>query len=176
MEIFNCAPDFEGRLDKEVRTYKVLEELGIGFSRIEHEAANTIADCAAVDEVFGTPMCKNLFLCNATKKRFYLLLMPGNKSFDTKELRNQIGSSRLSFAPGEYMEALLDITPGSLTVLGLANDKEHKVNLIIDKDVIDAPYICCHPCVNTASLKIKTDDILSVFLKYTGHIPTIVDL
>lgn len=176
MEIYNYAPSFEGRPEKEIRTYKLLAELGIEFERIEHEAAKTIADCAEVDRAFGTPMCKNLLLCNASKNKFYMLMMPGEKAFDTKELRNQIGSSRLSFAPGEYMESLLDITPGSLTVLGLANDKEHNVKLIIDKDVIDADYICCHPAVNTASLKIRTDDILNVFLKYTGHDPIIVNL
>lgn len=176
MEIYNTPPSFEGRPDKEIRTYKLLSELGIEFERIEHEAANTIADCAKVDEAFGTPMCKNLLLCNASKNKFYMLMMPGEKPFDTKELRNQIGSSRLSFAPGEYMEKLLDITPGSLTVLGLANDKDLNVRLIIDKDVIDAEYICCHPAVNTASLKIKTSDILDKFLKYTGHEPTIVEL
>ena len=176
MEIFNCSPEFEGRAEKEIRTYKLLEKLGIPFLRVEHDAAATIAECAAVDEAFGTPMCKNLLLCNATKKKFYLLLMPGEKPFDTKELRNQIGSSRLSFAPGEFMESLLDITPGSLSILGLANDIEHKVNLIIDKEVIDAPYICCHPCVNTASLKIKTEDILNIFLNHTGHPPIFVNL
>ncbi len=176
MEIFDYAPSFDGRPDKEVRTYKLLKELNIKFERIEHDAAKTIADCAQVDEAFGTPMCKNLLLCNASKNKFFMLMMPGEKPFDTKELRNQIGSSRLSFAPGEYMETLLDITPGSLTVLGLANDKDHAVRLIIDKDVIDAEYVCCHPAVNTASLKIKTEDILNVFLQYTGHEPTIVNL
>lgn len=174
--IHNCAPDFEGRPDKEIRTYKLLEELDIPFERIEHEAAFTIAACEEIDKRFGTPLCKNLLLCNTQKNKFFMLLLPGDKQFDTKELRSQIGSSRLSFAPGEYMEELLDITPGSLTVLGLANDKENKVTLILDKDVISEPYICCHPCVNTASLKIATEDVLEKFIPYTNHKPIFVDL
>ena len=174
--IYTTPPSFDGRPEKEIRTYKLLQELNIGFSRVEHDPAFTIEACKEIDELLGTPLCKNLFLCNATKKKFYMLMMPGDKQFDTKELRSQIGSSRLSFAPGEYMEELLDITPGSLTVLGIANDKDMRVTLIIDKAVIDAPYICCHPSVNTASLKIKTEDIMNIFLPYTNHTPIIVDL
>ncbi len=174
--IHTDAPDFANISEKEIRTYKLLEELGITFERIEHEAAFTIAACEEIDKMFGTPLCKNLLLCNSSKNKFFMLMLPGDKQFDTKELRSQIGSSRLSFAPGEYMESLLDITPGSLTVLGLANDKDHKVKLVIDKAVIDEPYICCHPSVNTASLKIKTEDIMEKYLPYTGHEPIIVDL
>lgn len=174
--IYDVAPDFNGRTEKEIRVYELLNKLGIQFQRIEHDPAFTIDACKDIDEMFGTPLCKNLFLCNATKKKFYMLMMPGDKAFDTKELRSQIGSSRLSFAPGEYMESILDISPGSLTVLGMANDKDNKVQLIIDKAVIDEPFICCHPAVNTASLKIKTEDIMDIFLPYTNHTPIIVDL
>ena len=176
LKIENGAPDFEGRLSKEIRTYKLLEQLNIPFERIDHEAAFTIAACEEIDKMFGTPLCKNLLLCNSQKNKFFLLLLPGDKLFDTKELRSQIGSSRLSFAPGEFMEDLLDITPGSLTVLGLANDVDNKVTLILDKDVISAPYICCHPCVNTSSLKIKTEDILEKFIPFTNQKPIYVDL
>lgn len=177
LNIFKGAPDvIEGRLDKEIRTYALLDELGIEYERIDHQPAFTIAACEEIDKLFGTPLCKNLFLCNSQKNKFFMLLLPGDKLFDTKELRSQIGSSRLSFAPGEYMENILDITPGSLTVLGLANDKDHKVTLILDKDVISEPYICCHPCVNTSSLKIKTEDILNKFIPYTKHNPLYVDL
>ena len=176
LKIENGASDFEGRLSKEIRTYKLLEQLNIPFERIDHEAAFTIAACEEIDKMFGTPLCKNLLLCNSQKNKFFLLLLPGDKLFDTKELRSQIGSSRLSFAPGEFMEDLLDIPPGSLTVLGLANDVDNKVTLILDKDVISAPYICCHPCVNTSSLKIKTEDILEKFIPFTNHKPIYVDL
>ena len=176
LKIYNGAPDFEGRSEKEIKTYKLLDKLEISYERIDHDAAFTIAACEEIDKLFGTPLCKNLLLCNSQKNKFFMLLLPGDKLFDTKELRSQIGSSRLSFAPGEYMESLLDITPGSLTVLGLANDNENKVTLILDKDVISAPYICCHPCVNTSSLKIKTSDILEKFIPYTNHKPIYVDL
>lgn len=177
LSILKGAPSEKGcRLDKEMKTYSLLDELGIGYERIDHEPAFTIAACEEIDELFGTPLCKNLLLCNSQKNKFFMLLLPGDKLFDTKELRSQIGSSRLSFAPGEYMEKLLDITPGSLTILGLANDKNNQVTLILDKDVISEPYICCHPCVNTSSLKIKTEDILEKFIPYTNHKPLYVDL
>lgn len=176
MKIYKGAPSFDGISEKEIKTYTLLSELGIEFERIEHEAAFTIAACEEIDKMFGTPLCKNLLLCNSQKNKFFMLLLPGDKQFDTKELRSQIGSSRLSFAPGEYMEQLLNITPGSLSVLGIANDTENKVTLILDKYVIEAPYICCHPCVNTASLKIKTEDILDKFIPHTNHKPIFVDL
>ena len=86
--------------------------------------------------------------------------MPGDKVFKTKELSSQIGSSRLSFASAEHMEKLLDITPGSVSVLGLMNDKENKVQLLIDEDVLKADALGCHPCINTASLRIKTEDLM----------------
>ena len=177
LKIVKGAPAEQGcRLDKEMNVYSLLDQLCIEYERVDHEPAFTIAACEEIDKLFETPLCKNLLLCNSQKNKFYMLLLPGDKLFDTKELRSQIGSSRLSFAPGEYMENLLDITPGSLTVLGLANDKDNKVTLILDKDVISEPYICCHPCVNTSSLKIKTEDILEKFIPYTNHKPLYVDL
>ena len=124
----------------------------------------------------GISIAKNLFLRNSSKSKFYLLVMPGHKKFLTKNLSKQIESSRLSFADGSYMEEYLNITPGSCSILGLMFDKEHKVNLVIDKDIIDSEYLGCHPCVNTSSLKIKTSDIMEVFLPHTGHEAAIVEL
>ena len=121
-------------------------------------------------------MCKNLFLRNQQKTCFYLLLMPGDKKFMTKILSKQLGISRLSFAEAEYMEEFLNITPGSVSVMGLMNDANHQVNLLIDQDILDAEYIGCHPCVNTSSMKIKTSDILEKFLKHTAHEYTKVTL
>ena len=123
-----------------------------------------------------TPVCKNLFLCNGGKTQFYLLLMTGDKRFSTKDFSRLIGCSRLSFAPAEYMEALLGVTPGSVTVLGLMNDTENSVKLYIDKDVLADEYMGCHPCINTSSLKIKTADITEKFLPYIKHTYRVVDL
>ena len=168
--------DVSGRLDKELRTYDFLDRLGIAYGRVDHEAAMTMEACVAIDQVLGTTMCKNLLLCNRQCTDFYLLLLPGDKPFKTSVLSKQIGTSRLSFASGEYMEQFLDITPGSLSVLGLMNDKEHQVRLLIDRELLDSRMIGCHPCVNTASLSLSTKDLLEVILPATAHDYTVVDL
>lgn len=169
--------DCQGRLPKEIRTYDLLDQLSIPYQRLDHDAMPTIEACHEVDKMLGIEICKNLFLANAQKTKFYLLLMPGRKKFRTKDLSKQINSARLSFAGPEFMERFLDITPGSVSVLGLMNDTENQVQLIIDKAVIDGhPYIGCHPCINTSSLKIKTSDILERFLPAIRHEYILVDL
>ena len=174
--LYSSKPEDGNRLQKELATYDLLEKLNIPYVRIDHEETATIESCLEVESVLGIEICKNLFLRNASKTKFYLLLIPGNKKFLTKNLSKQIGSSRLSFAENEYMEEFLNITPGSVSILGLMNDKVHNINLLIDKEVTESEYLGCHPCINTSSLKIKTADILNKFLPYTGHEPAIVEL
>lgn len=159
----------EGRLDKEMAVYDLLDKLEIPFTRVDHEVAMTIEDCQGVDQLLGIEICKNLVLCNTQKTKFYLLLIPGDKQFKTKDLSKQIGSSRLSFAPAEYMEKLLNVTPGSATVMALMNDPENQVQLIIDEDVTAQEEFGCHPCINTSSLKMKTADVLQKFLPAIHH-------
>jgi Ala-tRNA(Pro) deacylase len=174
--LYHSKPMDDNRLEKELNTYDLLEKLDIPFVRVDHEAAQTIDDCNDIDEALGIKICKNLFLRNNSKTDFYLLLMPGDKKFLTKDLSKQIGCSRLSFAEGEYMEKHLNITPGSVSVLGLMNDKDHNVRLLIDKEIYESEYFGCHPCINTSSLKIKISDLLERFLPYTGHEVTVVEL
>ena len=174
-EIYNSAPT-EGRCEVEMASFALLDELGIPYSRVEHDVADTMEDCALISDVLGIRICKNLVLCNRQKTSFYLLTMPEDKPFLTKNLSQQIGSSRLSSAPAEDMERLLGCTPGSASVLGLMNDKEHQVRLLMDKDVYEAEWFGCHPCKNDGSLRIKTADILNVFLRHTGHDVTVVEL
>ena len=177
MELFNGRPeDCSGRLAKEVRCYDLLDSLGVPYRRIDHDAANTMELCRAIDIALEATICKNLLLCNRQCTAFYMLMMPGDKVFKTKELSAQIGSSRLSFASGEYMEQLLDITPGSLSVLGMMNDKEMKVQLLIDEDILTGEYIGMHPCINTSSLRLKTSDLMEKIIPAMGHAPTIVKL
>lgn len=160
MELVKGRPiDETNRLEKEIKTYDFLDSLGIEYERIDHEAAFTMEVCEEIDKVLGGKTCKNLFLCNRQKTAFYLLLMPGNKPFKTKDLSAQIGSSRLSFASKEDMQQILNLTPGSVTILGLMFDKEHKVKLLVDEEVLEDEYFGCHPCINTSSIKIKTSDI-----------------
>ena len=177
MELQKGRPaDLDKRLPKEQRVYDLLDSLGIEYGRVDHEAAMTMEACIAVDEALGTTMCKNLMLCNRQQTDFYLLLMPGGKPFKTSVLSKQIGSSRLSFADGSYMEQFLDITPGSLSVLGLMNDKDHRVRLLIDADVLAGEYIGVHPCINTSSLRIRTQDLMEKLIPEMGHAPTMVTL
>lgn len=176
MTLYDGAPSPEGRLEKEMAVYGLLHKLEIPFQRLDHEAMMTIEACQDVDRILGIEICKNLFLCNAQKTRFYLLLLPGNKRFDTKTFCKQIGSPRLSFAPAEYMEKYLNITPGSVSVLGLMNDTEHQVMLYIDKEVLAHEEFGCHPCINTSSLKLKTADVIEKFLPATGHGYSVVEL
>lgn len=168
--------DTAGRLEKEIRSYDLLDSLGIEYDRIDHEPAMTMEVCEEIDRVLGATICKNLFLCNRQETDFYLLMMPGDKPFKTKDLSSQIGSSRLSFGSPEYMEQLVDITPGSLSILGLMNDKEGRVRLLIDKDVLSGEYIGCHPCINTSSLRIKTSDMVEKLIPALRHAPTLVEL
>ena len=164
------------RLAKEVRVYDLLDHLGIDYERVDHSAAMTMEDCEEIDRVLDATICKNLLLCNRQQTDFYLLLMPGDKKFVTRELSAQLGTARLSFATPEHMEAFLDITPGSLSVMGLMNDTEHQVRLLMDKDVYEAEWFGCHPCKNDGSLRIKTADLLNIFLPHTGHDVTVVEL
>ena len=177
MELLQGRPaDFDRRLPKEQRVYELLDRLQIDYQRIDHEAAMTMEACAQVDAALEAGICKNLLLCNRQCTNFYLLMMPGDKPFKTKELSAQIGSSRLSFAAPEYMERFLDITPGSLSVLGLMNDKDHRVNLLIDRDLLQGEYIGCHPCINTSSLRLKTADLMEKIIPAMDHPVTLVDL
>lgn len=156
--------------------FAALDSLGIPYIRFEHDATATMEDCAAVGEALHGTICKNLFLCNRQQTEFYLLCMPGDKPFKTKYLSAQIGSARLSFAPEDKLWELLRCTPGSATILGLMNDTEHRVHLLIDRPVYEEEYLSCHPCICTSSLKLKTSDVLTKLLPHTGHTPQIVDL
>jgi Ala-tRNA(Pro) deacylase len=174
--LYSTQPDGANRLDKEMRTYDLLEKLEIPYMRLDHDESGTIESCCEVEKILGIEICKNLFLCNSQKTNFYLLMMPGSKTFRTKDLSKQINSARLSFADGQSMEKYLDITPGSVSILGLMNDTGHCVRLLIDRDILSNDCIGCHPCINTSSLKIKLSDLLTKFLPYTGHEPTFVEL
>ena len=170
MVLFNGRPeDTAGRLPREIRTYDFLDELGISYQRTDHERADNMEACNEIDAVLDVLICKNLFLCNRQKTNFYLLMMPGDKKFKTKELSSQIGSARLSFATPEDLLKYLDTEPGAVSIMGLINDTEKTVQLLIDEDVLKGEYVGCHPCVCTSSLKIKTSDVIEKFLPATGH-------
>ena len=164
------------RLPKEQRVYAFLDSLNIEYKRVDHEPAMTMEACEEIDRVLGATMCKNLFLSNRQETAFYLLLIPADKPFKTKDLSAQLGVARLSFGKAEYMEEYLDITPGSLSVLGLMNDKNNNVQLLIDEDILSAELIGCHPCVNTSSLSLTVKDMCENIIPALKHTPIVVNL
>lgn len=177
LELKNGRPaDCTGRLEKEIRTYDFLDRLGIRYQRLDHEAAVTMEGCREIDEALQATICKNLFLCNRQETEFYLLMMPGDKRFKTKELCRELGVARLSFASEENMLRYLDITPGSVSVMGLMNDSENKVRLVIDEEVLQGTEIGCHPCINTSSIKFATKDLTDKIIPAMHHEFTIVKL
>ena len=179
MELMHGSPaDMTGRSAREIRSYEFLDRRGVAFDRTDHpdQPATSMEVCAEVDAILGVHICKNLFLCNRQKTAFYLLIMPGDKPFKTKELSGQMGISRLSFADAEAMEQLLDVHPGSVSVLGLINDPEHRVTLAIDEDVLGEELFGCHPCENTSSIRFATKDLTEVILPALGVMPVIVHL
>lgn len=177
MELVNGRPeDIGNRLEKEIRVYDLLDSLEVEYQRVDHEVAMTMEACEDIDRVLNATICKNLFLCNRQETDFYLLMIKGDKKFKTKDLSAQIHSARLSFAKGEYMEQFLDITPGSVSVLGLMNDREGRVKLLVDEDILQEEYMGCHPCINTSSLRIRTKDLMERIIPAMNHDPRIVHL
>ena len=177
MELVQGRPEAnDGRLEKEIRCYDLLDALDVSYQRIDHEAAMTMEACAEIDKVLDATICKNLLLCNRQCTAFYLLMIVGEKHFKTSTFSKQIGSSRLSFAAPEYIEQFLDITPGSLSVLGLMNDREKQVQLLIDGDILKGEFFGCHPCINTSSLRLRTADLLEKIIPAMGHEPRFVTI
>lgn len=164
------------RTEVEERCYDFLDDLQVPYDRVDHEHADTIEDCELIEGLLGCKICKNLFLCNRQQTDFYLLLMPGQKPFKTKILSKQIGTSRLSFADADHMRDYLGLTPGSVSVLGLMNDTEKRVRLLIDRELLQDAFFGCHPCMNTSSLRIAMEDVTGKILPALGHEPLCVDL
>lgn len=168
--------DCSGRPEKECAVYDLLERLDIPFTRADHSAAFTMEECEAVSQALHTPICKNLFLCNRQKTAFYLLLLPASKPFRTKEITAQLGCARLSFAGEEQLASLLHLTPGSATIFGLQYDTENRVQLVVDRDLLDEAYFGCHPCINTSTIRLKTSDVFDRLTHALHHDYTLVTL
>lgn len=177
MELIQGRPaDCTGREARETAVYDLLDRLGIAYQRVDHEETNTMEACSEVDKVLGVTICKNLFLCNRQETNFYMLMMPGTKPFKTSVVSKLVGSARLSFADARYMEEFLHIRPGAVSVMGLMNDTQRRVQLLIDREVAESEFLGCHPCVSTTSLKLKTRDMVSTFLPAVNHEPIVLDL
>ena len=172
MELFKGRPeDITERTEKEIMVYDLLDSLGIEYFRLDHAPAfgSETELCREIEDSLGAKICKNLFLANRQRTKFYMLMIPEDKVFRSSDISKQAGSSRLHFAEPEYMEDLIGCPPGSASVMGLMNDTDHKVQLLVDDDVLNAEYVGCHPCINTSSLRIRSEDIFEKFVKATGH-------
>jgi Ala-tRNA(Pro) deacylase len=172
MELFKGRPDdLSDRSEKEIRVYDFLDSLGIEYFRLDHAPAfgSEVELCREIEDSLGARICKNLFLANRQRTKFYMLMIPDHKVFRSSDISKQAGSSRLHFAESEYMEELIDCSSGSASVMGLMNDTEHRVQLLVDDDVLNSEYVGCHPCINTSSLRIRSGDIFDKFVKATGH-------
>ena len=175
MELVEGRPQ-DKRIDKEERVYDLLDQLNIDYQRIDHEEANTMEVCLEIEKSLKSTICKNLFLVNSNKSQYYLLMLKENKKFKTKVISKQINSSRLSFGSDEKMLEYLDITPGSVSLLGLMNDYDFKVQLLMDKDLLQDEYLGCHPCINTSSLRIKMKDVFEKIIPSLHHEPIFVEV
>ena len=160
----------------EQKCYDLLEKAGIEYDRVDHPNVYTMEGMVPIEETLGTPVCKNLFLCNRQKTVFYLLLMPGDKPFKTRTVSDQLGVARLSFANEEAMERLLGVTPGSVSVMGLLFDTENEVQLLIDEDLLKLPRFGCHPCRNSSTLAFDTVSFNEKLLPLLGHTPIYLQL
>ena len=175
MELVEGRPQ-DKRIDKEERVYDLLDQLNIDYQRIDHEEANTMEVCLEIEKTLKSTICKNLFLVNSNKSQYYLLMLKENKKFKTKVISKQINSSRLSFGSDEKMLEYLDITLGSVSLLGLMNDHDFKVQLLMDKDLLQDEYLGCHPCINTSSLRIKMKDVFEKIIPSLHHEPIFVEV
>jgi len=174
--IYTTKPDAINRLPVEMAVYDLLKKLEIPYLRMDHDKTAMVESCREIEKLLDIKVCKNLFLCDTQQSSFYLLMIPGDKKFKTKQISQQINSTRLSFANAEFMEKYLHIEPGSVSVLGLMNDAGQCVKLLVDREILSYEYIGCHPCVNTSSLKIKAEDLFTKFLPYINHPPVVVEM
>ena len=169
-------PDGADRIPMEMACYDLLDSLGVAYARVDHSHADTIEACHAVEQVLGWPVCKNLFLCNRQKTQFYLLMLEGDKVFKTKDLSKQLGVSRLSFADAADLQEKLGLQPGSVTVLGLMNDPDNQVQLVMDRPIYEGAQVALHPCISTSTLALSREDLLERVLPKLHHEPIVVDL
>lgn len=163
------------RSEVEEAVYDKLDELGISYTRVDHDHADTMEDCLLVESTLGARICKNLFLCNRQQTQFYMLMMHADKPFKTKYLSAQLGCARLSFADEGHMAQYLHTTPGSVSALELMFDESGKVQLVIDRALLADEFISAHPGLSRSTLRLTREDLLK-FVQTCGHEPVVVDL
>ena len=163
-------------MEQKQKVYEALEHMQIQYEVYEHPAAHTIEEIDALEIFQDKPwVAKNLFLRDEKGRRHFLIVMDKDKQADLKYIRDQLGTSRLSFASEERLMKHLTLTKGSVTPLGILNDESLAVELAFDKDLVGREMIGVHPNDNTATVFLSYDD-LSKFIESHGNQIHIIDL
>lgn len=174
-DITNEMPtSYSSVLEEDV--YTKLNELNIKFDRVDNDTVEAMEECVEISNKLGAEIRKTIIVCNEKKTQFYLVVLPAEKRFDSKLFRDKMGCSRVSFAKAEDMQEILGVVPGSATIMSVINDKDNIVKVAIDKEVADSEFFACNTGENTRHIKIKTSDLLNVFLPNVNHEPTIIEL
>lgn len=155
--------------------YDFLKENGIAFERHDHPAVFTCEEVNTLVPELDGVKTKNLFLCDDKGRRHFLVTVRDTKTVDLKRLARTLEVKKLRFASARRLEKHLNLTPGSVTLMALINDRQNQVTAIVDQSVWDAPAVQCHPLVNTSTLVIPKKD-LQRFMEATAHKPLILDV
>lgn len=155
--------------------YEFLSAHNIAFERHDHEAVYTCEQADCLDIPGSAAKTKNLFLRDRKGRRHFLVTVGAEKTVDIKALEELLGVKGLSFASAERLEQYLGLTPGAVTILGVINDRDHAVEVVVDSGLWCRDAIQCHPLVNTSTLILSRDDIRQ-FLDITGHEVHVVEV
>lgn len=174
-EVYVTKPT-QYKTELEEKVYETLEELKIPYYRVETEPLISMEDCLVINEKLQMKTVKTLFLCNQQKTKFYLCIMPGDKRFDCKVFSRALQIARVSFGSEQLMNELLETQIGACSIFSALIDKENKVQIVIDQDVLKEEDYGCSDGTTTGYMKIKTKDVLEKILPYAHHTPIIVTL
>ena len=163
-------------MNTEQAVYDALKNMGIAYDVVQHAPASSMEECAWVMEPLNATCVKNIFLCPRNQSRFYLLITRPEAKLKTSDISKQAGASRLAFAPEEKLWHYLREKPGAISPMGLIFDEGREVTVLVDEALRKAPRVAFHPCVNTASLALSSDDFFDVYLKTLGYEPIYVTI
>ncbi len=155
--------------------YSLLDQLAIPYQRIDHPPVFTCEEASTLLPDLPAAKTKNLFLRDPKSERLFLVVSPEESRVDLKALAARLGVKRLSFGSPERLDAVLGLTPGSVTLLAMVRDSEQAVELVVDESIWQAEQVQCHPLVNTATLIIRLDDVRRL-LAHLGRQATVMAL
>ncbi len=154
--------------------FALLDRLGIEHSTVTHPAFFTVEEGRLWHDSIPGRHCKNLFVKDR-KGGVWLVVMPGDKRADLGKLEKTVGAPRFSFARPDVLQEVLELTPGSVTPFGLINDRQRRVTVILDQDMLDSEWLNFHPLHNAASTTLRSADLVR-FVRALGYDPIIVRL